>query len=92
MARALGSDVGNARAIIGRLGGHALKPGRYRLKAVPRNPAGSGRAVFAKFPMIPAMKAAVGTTDVQTPGCGIAGQLVSSASENCQEMPSSRIT
>ena len=33
----------------GRVRGHALKRGRYRLKAVPRNAAGSGRAVYRKF-------------------------------------------
>jgi hypothetical protein len=33
----------------GRVNGHTLKPGRYRLKAVPRNAAGSGRAAYAKF-------------------------------------------
>jgi hypothetical protein len=33
----------------GRVGGRALKRGRYRLRAIPRNPAGSGRAVFGKF-------------------------------------------
>jgi len=33
----------------GRVRGHALRRGRYRLKAVPRNPAGSGRAVYRKF-------------------------------------------
>jgi hypothetical protein len=33
----------------GRVRGRALRRGRYRLKAVPRNPAGSGRAVYGKF-------------------------------------------
>jgi hypothetical protein len=33
----------------GRVGGRALRKGRYRLKAVPRNAAGVGRAVYRKF-------------------------------------------
>jgi len=33
----------------GRVSGHALKVGRYRLKAVPRNAAGRGRAAYVKF-------------------------------------------
>jgi hypothetical protein len=33
----------------GRVRRHALKPGRYRLQAIPRNLAGRGRAVYRKF-------------------------------------------
>ncbi len=33
----------------GKLGGHALKVGRYRLVAIPRNAAGTGRPVSVKF-------------------------------------------
>jgi hypothetical protein len=33
----------------GRVKGRALRPGAYRLKAVPHNAAGAGRAAYAKF-------------------------------------------
>jgi DNA-binding beta-propeller fold protein YncE len=33
----------------GRLRGHKLRPGRYRLRAIPRNAAGTGRAAFKPF-------------------------------------------
>ena len=33
----------------GRVAGHKLARGRYRLRAVPRNAAGAGRAVTARF-------------------------------------------
>lgn len=35
--------------LTGRVGGHKLQPGRYRLQAIPRNSAGTGAAVHAGF-------------------------------------------
>lgn len=39
----------NRYHFTGRAGGHKLLPGRYRLHAIPRNSAGTGRAVNSRF-------------------------------------------
>ncbi len=44
-----GGAGSNEFHFTGRLGGHKLQAGKYRLQAIPRNPAGTGAAVDAGF-------------------------------------------
>ncbi len=51
LGRSTHGDVagGSRFRFTGRVAGHKLTPGSYRLRAIPRNAAGAGPAVFTDF-------------------------------------------